>query len=151
MVCRFSNEFKLVSLLLVEMSSLELLPMDARVIVVAATNVPEVIDRSFMRAGRFSRFIFVGPPELEARCEILRMLFAEAKLQLGIEEQLARQCGGFTGADLKNLCYRAASIAAENDRIALGAEDFFAAVKQMPQKNAIHEDKFAAVLQDLLG
>ncbi len=102
------------------------------VIILAATNRADMLDKALLRPGRFDRQIFVDLPELTDRIEIfnvhLRNLKANAKLDV---EQLARQTQGFSGADIANVCNEAALIAARNNKKAVDWNDFMAAIDRI--------------------
>lgn len=102
------------------------------VIILAATNRADMLDKALLRPGRFDRQIFVDLPELTDRIEIfnvhLRNIKANAKLDV---EQLARQTQGFSGADIANVCNEAALIAARNNKKAVDWDDFMAAIDRL--------------------
>jgi len=102
------------------------------VIILAATNRADILDRALMRAGRFDRQIHVELPDLNERGEIfnvhLRPLKLDEKLKV---EFLARQTPGFSGADIANVCNEAALIAARKNREAVGKQDFLDAVDRI--------------------
>ncbi|MCS6955200.1 MAG: AAA family ATPase, partial [Candidatus Calescibacterium sp.] len=95
--------------LLVEMDGFE---VNSGVIVLAATNRPDILDPALQRPGRFDRQIFVGPPDLRGREEILKIHAKNKKLLPNLElSELAKRTPGFTGADLENMLNEAALIA----------------------------------------
>ena len=102
------------------------------VIVVAATNRADILDRALVRAGRFDRQIYVDLPELNERKEIfevhLKPLKIDNKLDLNF---LAKQTPGFSGADIANMCNEAALIAARNDKKFVEKQDFLDAVDRI--------------------
>ena len=102
------------------------------VIILAATNRADMLDKALMRPGRFDRQIYVDLPELSDRVEIfnvhLRNLKVNSKLDV---EQLARQTQGFSGADIANVCNEAALIAARNNKEAVDFSDFMAAIDRI--------------------
>lgn len=102
------------------------------VIVLAATNRADMLDKALLRPGRFDRQIYVDLPELTDRMEIfnvhLRNIKANSKLDV---EQLARQTQGFSGADIANVCNEAALIAARNSKKAVDWNDFMAAIDRI--------------------
>ena len=80
------------------------------VTVLAATNTPELIDSAVLRPGRFDKLLYVGPPDLQARCEILRIQTAErdvARDEIDLEF-LAQEMDGYTGAEVVTICAKAA-------------------------------------------
>src|SRR6056297_2820324 len=102
------------------------------VIIVAATNRADVLDRALMRAGRFDRQIHVDMPDLKERGEIfevhLRPLKLGADVKVGF---LAKQTPGFSGADIANVCNESALIAARRNRTAVTKQDFLDAVDRI--------------------
>jgi len=102
------------------------------VIVLAATNRADILDRALVRAGRFDRQIYVDLPELNERKEIfevhLKPLKIDNKLDLNF---LAKQTPGFSGADIANMCNEAALIAARNDKKFVEKQDFLDAVDRI--------------------
>jgi len=115
--------------ILTEMDGFE---QETNVIVVAATNRPDVLDRALLRPGRFDRRIFVDNPDLEAREKILEVhsrnknLANDAKLR-----DIARQTVGMTGADLENLMNEAAIFAARRKRKSIQHQDLVDAVEKI--------------------
>lgn len=94
------------------------------VIVLAATNRPDILDPALLRPGRFDRQIHVGEPDVKGREDILKVHAKGKKLDAGVDLKLiARSTVGFTGADLSNLMNEAAIHAARNDRNVLTMED----------------------------
>ena len=102
------------------------------VIILAATNRVDVLDKALLRAGRFDRQIHVDLPDLTERVAIFNVHLAPLKLQPGLDiELLARQTPGFSGADIANVCNEAALIAARHDREAVTKQDFLDAVDRI--------------------
>ncbi len=94
------------------------------VIVLAATNRPDILDPALLRPGRFDRQIHVGRPDVKGREEILKVHAKEKKLDASVNlKTVARSTAGFTGADLSNLLNEAAILAAREDRPVLNMED----------------------------
>ncbi|XP_038652669.1 LOW QUALITY PROTEIN: spermatogenesis-associated protein 5-like protein 1 [Scyliorhinus canicula] len=85
------------------------------VIVVAATNRPDLLDDALLRPGRFDQIIFVPMPDAEARLSILKICTSKTPLDDVLLEELAAQTTGFTGADIQNLCKEAALLALQED------------------------------------
>uniref|UniRef100_UPI00398F152D ATPase family gene 2 protein homolog B n=1 Tax=Pristiophorus japonicus TaxID=55135 RepID=UPI00398F152D len=85
------------------------------VIVVAATNRPDLLDDALLRPGRFDQIIFVPTPDKEARLSILRICTSKTPLDDVSLEELAAETVGFTGADLQNLCKEAALLALQEN------------------------------------
>ena len=105
---------------------------NTNVIVIAATNRADVLDKALMRAGRFDRQIYVDLPDLRERKEIfkvhLKPLKADAKLDVDF---LAKQTPGFSGADIANVCNESALIAARKNKKKVGRQDFLDAVDRI--------------------
>lgn len=99
---------------------------NTNVIVIAATNRQDVLDKALMRAGRFDRMIHVELPDVRERKEIFEVHLKPLKKiasELDVEF-LAKQTPGFSGADIANVCNEAALIAARNGKTAVGKQDF---------------------------
>ncbi|MCM4155917.1 ATP-dependent zinc metalloprotease FtsH [Gramella sp. AN32] len=106
---------------------------NTNVIVIAATNRADVLDKALMRAGRFDRQIYVDLPDLNERKEIFEVHLAPLK-RVADEldtEFLAKQTPGFSGADIANVCNEAALIAARKGHKAVGKQDFLDAVDRI--------------------
>jgi cell division protease FtsH len=105
---------------------------NTNVIVIAATNRADVLDKALMRAGRFDRQIYVDLPDLKERREIfkvhLKPLKSDAKLDIDF---LAKQTPGFSGADIANVCNESALIAARKNKKKVGRHDFLDAVDRI--------------------
>jgi len=115
--------------LLVEMDGFN---TQAGVILVAATNRPDVLDPALLRPGRFDRQIVVDRPDLVGREEILRVHIRGIKLAAEVDlKSIARQTPGFSGADLANLCNEAALLAARNDKESVGMKEMEAAIERV--------------------
>ena len=135
---------------------------NAGVIVLAATNRVDILDKALMRAGRFDRQIEVGLPDVKERKEIFDVHLRKLKLDDKLDREfLAKQTPGFAGADIANVCNEAALIAARNNKSAVMQEDFLAAIdrivgglerRNMPmtaqerRSTAIHESGHATVM-----
>ena len=105
---------------------------DTNVIVVAATNRADVLDKALMRAGRFDRQIFVDLPDLNERREIFKVHLKPLKKSRTLDvEFLAKQTPGFSGADIANVCNEAALIAARSNKKSVGKQDFLDAVDRI--------------------
>ena len=105
---------------------------NAGVIILAATNRADILDKALMRAGRFDRQIEVGLPELHERREIFDVHLRKLKLDKDLDRDfLAKQTPGFSGADIANVCNEAALIAARHNKDCVGKEDFLAAVDRI--------------------
>ncbi len=105
---------------------------DTNVIVMAATNRADILDKALMRAGRFDRSIYVDLPELHERKEIFDVHLAKIKLDENIDREfLAKQTPGFSGADIANVCNEAALIAARNGHESVNKQDFLDAVDRI--------------------
>ena len=105
---------------------------DVNVIVMAATNRADILDKALMRAGRFDRSIYVDLPELHERQQIFDVHLAKIKLDDTIDREfLAKQTPGFSGADIANVCNEAALIAARNSHESVNKQDFLDAVDRI--------------------
>jgi cell division protease FtsH len=105
---------------------------NTHVIVLAATNRADVLDKALMRAGRFDRQIYVDLPDIRERKEIFEVHLAPLKKVEGLDtEFLAKQTPGFSGADIANVCNEAALIAARNNKTAVDKQDFLDAVDRI--------------------
>ncbi len=105
---------------------------NSNVIVLAATNRADVLDKALMRAGRFDRQIFVDLPDIRERAEIFQVHLAPLKKVEGLDlDFLAKQTPGFSGADIANVCNEAALIAARNNKTAVDKQDFLDAVDRI--------------------
>ena len=102
------------------------------VIILAATNRADILDKALMRAGRFDRQIHVDLPELKERLEIFKVHLRGLKLADGFQiDFLAKQTPGFSGADIANVCNEAALIAARNNKKAIDKQDFLDAIDRI--------------------
>lgn len=102
------------------------------VIILAATNRADVLDKALMRAGRFDRQIYVDMPDLRERKEIFEVHLKPLKLEKGMDvDFLAKQTPGFSGADIANLCNEAALIAARKNKSSVEKQDFLDAVDRI--------------------
>jgi cell division protease FtsH len=105
---------------------------NSHVIVLAATNRADVLDKALMRAGRFDRQIFVDLPDIRERAEIFKVHLEPLKKIEGLDTDfLAKQTPGFSGADIANVCNEAALIAARNNKTAVDKQDFLDAVDRI--------------------
>ncbi len=94
------------------------------VIVLAATNRPDVLDKALLRAGRFDRQIVVGTPDVKAREEILKVHARKKKIAEDVDlGTIAKNTAGFAGADLENILNEAALLAARRDKTEIGMEE----------------------------
>ena len=131
------------------------------IIVIAATNRADILDKALLRAGRFDRQIHVDLPDLNERKEAFKVHLKPLKLDESVDiDTLSRQTPGFSGADIANVCNEAALIAARNQKKAVDKQDFLDAIdrivgglekktKVMTQKEketiAIHEAGHATI------
>lgn len=121
------------------------------VIVLAATNRADILDKALMRAGRFDRQIEVGLPDVKEREEIFEVHLRTLKLDPALDRSfLARQTPGFSGADIANVCNEAALIAARHDKKEIAKEDFLAAIDRivggLERRNKIITDEEKRVI-----
>ncbi|MCG9793360.1 ATP-dependent zinc metalloprotease FtsH [Flavobacterium algicola] len=128
---------------------------NTNVIVLAATNRADVLDKALMRAGRFDRQIFVDLPDIRERAEIFKVHLAPLKKVEGLDlDFLAKQTPGFSGADIANVCNEAALIAARYNKTAVDKQDFLDAVDRivggLEKKNKIvtPEEKKAIAIHE---
>lgn len=102
------------------------------VIILAATNRADILDKALLRAGRFDRQIHVDLPDLNERKAVFEVHLKPLKLDNTVDpETLARQTPGFSGADIANVCNEAALIAARHKKNAVGKQDFLNAVDRI--------------------
>ncbi|HDM45146.1 MAG TPA: AAA family ATPase, partial [Candidatus Bathyarchaeota archaeon] len=100
---------RVISQLLTEMDGLEEL---RGVVVIAATNRPDIVDPALLRPGRFDKLLYIPPPDLEARKEILRIHTRRKPLADDVDlDEIAKQTEGYTGADLEAVCNTAVMLA----------------------------------------
>lgn len=105
---------------------------NTNVIVLAATNRADILDKALMRAGRFDRQIYVDLPDLNERKEIFEVHLRPIKTKETLDlDFLAKQTPGFSGADIANVCNEAALIAARNGKKAVDKQDFLDAVDRI--------------------
>ena len=102
------------------------------VIILAATNRVDILDKALLRAGRFDRQIYVDLPDLNERKEVFGVHLRPLKLDDTVDvDLLARQTPGFSGADIANVCNEAALIAARHQKKSVGKDDFLAAIDRI--------------------
>ena len=128
---------------------------NTNVIVLAATNRADVLDKALMRAGRFDRQIYVDLPDIRERKEIFEVHLKPLKKSEDLDtEFLAKQTPGFSGADIANVCNEAALIAARKDKKSVDKQDFLDAVDRivggLEKKNKIisPEEKRAIAIHE---
>jgi cell division protease FtsH len=115
--------------ILVEMDGFE---QDTNVIVIAATNRPDVLDPALLRPGRFDRRIILDKPDIKSRAEILAVHIKSKPIDGSVDiEEIARKTPGLSGADLQNIANEAAILAARNNRNIILGEDFHEAVEKV--------------------
>jgi cell division protease FtsH len=119
---------------------------DKGVIIMAATNRPDVLDSALLRPGRFDRQILIDKPDLNGRVEVLKVHTRELKMDDGIDlKLLASQTPGFAGAELANLCNEAALMAARRDKEQVEMIDFQDSIERviagLEKKNKIISPK----------
>ena len=123
--------------ILVEMDGME---TDDRVIVMAATNRPDVLDPALLRPGRFDRRVILDLPDINDRIEILAIHTANKPLESDVDTRvLAERTPGFSGADLANLVNEAAILAARNNRKTVSQIDFVNSIEKVmlgPQRKS---------------
>ncbi|MBO7287913.1 MAG: ATP-dependent zinc metalloprotease FtsH [Bacteroidales bacterium] len=121
------------------------------VIVIAATNRADILDKALMRAGRFDRQIYVELPDLIGRKEIFEVHMRKLKLADDVNvEFLAKQTPGFSGADIANVCNEAALMAARRSKDAIEKQDFLDAIDRivggLEKKNKVITDSEKKVI-----
>ena len=128
---------------------------NTNVIVLAATNRADVLDKALMRAGRFDRQIYVDLPDIRERKEIFEVHLKPLKKTKDLDTDfLSKQTPGFSGADIANVCNEAALIAARNNKKSVEKQDFLDAVDRiiggLEKKNKIitAEDKRAVAFHE---
>jgi cell division protease FtsH len=115
--------------LLVEMDGFE---SGNDVVVMAASNLLDKLDPALLRPGRFDRQVFVPPPDMRGRAEVLRVHTRDKPLGPDVElDRVARHTSGLTGADLANLCNEAAILAGRNRRTEIAQADFDSAFERV--------------------
>nr|WP_126451364.1 AAA family ATPase [Sulfodiicoccus acidiphilus] len=123
---------RLLSLMLSEIDGLQ---SDDSVIIVGSTNVPQLLDKALLRAGRFDKVIFVGPPDRDARRQILKVHCSDKPLDETVDlDKIADATERYSGADLANLCQevarRVASEALEKGERKISMDDFSQVIKR---------------------
>ena len=116
------------------------------VIILAATNRADILDKALLRAGRFDRQIYVELPDLNDRVAIFNVHLRNIKIDESVDvDLLARQTPGFSGADIANVCNEAALIAARQNKTAVGKQDFIDAIDRiiggLEKRNKITTDE----------
>jgi ATP-dependent metalloprotease FtsH len=102
------------------------------IIILAATNRADILDKALLRAGRFDRQIYVDMPDLNERIQIFNVHLKNVKIDNSVEvEFLSKQTPGFSGADIANICNEAALIAARKGHLTVGRQDFLDAVDRI--------------------
>jgi cell division protease FtsH len=128
---------------------------NTNVIVIAATNRADVLDKALMRAGRFDRQIYVDLPDVRERKKIFEVHLKPLKKSSNVDvDFLSKQTPGFSGADIANVCNEAALIAARKNKKSVGKQDFLDAVDRivggLEKKNKIitEEEKKAVAFHE---
>ena len=128
---------------------------NTNVIVIAATNRADVLDKALMRAGRFDRQIYVDLPDVRERKKIFEVHLKPLKKSSSVDvDFLSKQTPGFSGADIANVCNEAALIAARKNKKSVGKQDFLDAVDRivggLEKKNKIitEEEKKAVAFHE---
>lgn len=134
--------------LLVEMDGFS---TDKGVIIVGATNRPDVLDPALLRPGRFDRQVLIDKPDLIGRISIFRVHTKNLKLHENVDlRNLAAQTPGFAGADIANICNEAALLAARRDRLTIEIQDFHEAIERsiagLEKKNKLINPKEKKVI-----
>ena len=116
------------------------------VIVLAATNIPDVLDKALLRPGRFDRQISVSLPDAEGRTKILQVHAKDKPLQDDVNlKEIAKRCLGMSGADLQNVLNEAAILSARRKKTTIGAADIYDSIDRiqigLEKKGATFSDK----------
>ncbi|MEM3252520.1 MAG: AAA family ATPase, partial [Thermoplasmata archaeon] len=122
------------------------------VVIIAASNRPEIIDPALLRAGRFDRLIYVSPPNKEARLKILEIHTRKMPLDKGLNlPDLASRLENYVGSDIENLCREAGMIAIRENRAKVTAQDFESAMQII--KPSLNEEsiKYYNAIGDLIS
>ena len=102
------------------------------IIVLAATNIPEVLDKALLRPGRFDRQIAVALPDYKWRCDIIKVHAKGKKLAAEVDlNEIAKRCLGFSGADLANLMNESAIFSARKGKTEIGYDDIIEALDRI--------------------
>jgi len=102
------------------------------VIVIAATNIPEVLDKALLRPGRFDRQISVALPDLKGRQKIIRVHAADKKLNEKVDlDEVAKRCLGMSGADLANVMNESAIFSARRKGESITEDDIYDAMERI--------------------
>ena len=126
------------------------------VIILAATNRVDVLDKALLRAGRFDRQIHVDLPDLNERKEVFGVHLRPIKIDDSVDvDLLARQTPGFSGADIANVCNEAALIAARHGKKFVGKQDFLDAIDMAPSMKPfrhtyLHEKEYRDAAKKLV-
>ena len=125
-------------------------------IILAATNRVDVLDKALLRAGRFDRQIHVDLPDLNERKEVFGVHLRPIKIDDTVDvDLLARQTPGFSGADIANVCNEAALIAARHGKKFVGKQDFLDAIDMAPSMKPfrhtyLHEKEYRDAAKKLV-
>ncbi|NPE08953.1 MAG: AAA family ATPase, partial [Asgard group archaeon] len=104
---------RVISQLLTEIDGLEMIK---QVVIIAATNRPDIVDTALLRPGRFDRFVLIPPPDQKSRLKILQIFTKEMPVAEDVDlKQLAKDIEGFSGADIESLCREAAMLSLRED------------------------------------
>ena len=115
------------------------------VIVLAATNRPDILDKALLRAGRFDRQIVVSPPDVKAREQILQVHARKKKIADNVDfSTIAQNTAGFVGADLENILNESALLAARKDKMEIGMEE----IEEAMVKVTMGPEKKSRVISD---
>lgn len=102
------------------------------VIVIAATNIPDVLDKALLRPGRFDRQVNMALPDQKGRVQILKVHAKKLKLNADVDlDEVAKRCLGMSGAELANVLNEAALLSARGKKESVGMEDIYSAVDKI--------------------
>mmetsp|Transcript_16364 Transcript_16364/g.27674 ORF Transcript_16364/g.27674 Transcript_16364/m.27674 type:complete len:426 (+) Transcript_16364:1299-2576(+) len=122
------------------------------VIVLGATNIPEVLDKALLRPGRFDRQISVGLPDLKGRSKILEVHARDKQLDQDVDlSEIAKRCLGMSGADLQNLMNEAAIFTARKNKDKIGMDEIYDAMDRIQIGMEKKSDNFSTDRQSLVS
>jgi transitional endoplasmic reticulum ATPase len=131
---------RVISQLLTEIDGLEMIK---QVVIIAATNRPDIIDSALLRPGRFDRFVLIPPPDQKARLKILQIFTKEMPVAEDIDlSALAKNIEGFSGADIESLCREAAMLSLR--------EDMNASIVRLKHFEAANKKVYASITADMM-
>ncbi|NHJ33620.1 MAG: CDC48 family AAA ATPase, partial [Asgard group archaeon] len=131
---------RVISQLLTEIDGLEMIK---QIVIIAATNRPDIVDSALLRPGRFDRFVLIPPPDQKARLKILQIFTKEMPLGDDVDlKQIVKDIEGFSGADIESLCREAAMLSLR--------EDMNASIVLLKHFNAAKKKVYASITADMM-